>query len=157
MHADRDFRCSCNTGGTHGSHRNWCAEFGRNDGGMHRIDFLRCARRQSGGGEFQPPQTNGCRNERDSDRPPRPRLKRQNEPQIVPERSRPVFFPKPLVPRTPNNLSPCDGFLPKWCRWIGDRKPRCPHHSRPRSLRWGFSMQRLPAPTVFPLTGLIFI
>ena len=101
--------------------------------------------------------SNACRDERDSDRPPRPRLKHPNEPQIVHERSRPVFFPKPYAPRTRSNPSPCDGFLPKWCWWIWDRKQRCPRHSRPRFLRWGFSMQRLPAPNVFPLTGLIFI
>ena len=86
--------------------------------------------------------SNGCRDERGSDRPPPPRLKRPSEPQIVPERSRPVFVPRPLAPRRRSNLSPCDGFLPKWCWWAWDRKPRCPHHSRPRFLRWGFSIQR---------------
>ena len=86
--------------------------------------------------------SNGCRDERGSDRPPRPRLKHQNEPQSVPERSHLVFVPRPLAPRRPNNPSPCGGFLPKWCWWNWGRKPRCPHHSRPRFLRWVFSMQR---------------
>ncbi len=60
--------------------------------------------------------SNACRDGRDSDPPPRPRLALPNKPQIVPERSRPVFVPRPYAPRRPNNLSPCDGFLPKWCR-----------------------------------------
>jgi hypothetical protein len=83
--------------------------------------------------------SNVCRDGRDSAHRLPPRLALPSEPRIVPERSRPVFFPRPLAPRTRSNPSPCGGFLPKWCWcwWAWGQKPRSPHHSQARSLRWG--------------------
>ena len=50
--------------------------------------------------------SNVCRDGRDSAHRPPPRLALPSEPRIVPERSRPVFFPRPLAPRKRSNPSP---------------------------------------------------